>query len=279
MNFLLRIWLSIYFRFLRKKLPNLYGESKYYHQFNAIHHDAIMMMNYQNANQEKNGEFRWVDALVANWVDKKVKPTIIDVGANVGKYVSKFADSAVGPNISLFAFEPNLDTYKLLVDKNGQKKGVSLFNFGMGNKNKTVTLYEPLNANSHATIFADALDGREVREVSIEIKRLDEFCADHKIEHIDFLKIDVEGYEVNVLEGIKSYIDERKIDYILFEYNYHSLHSKIYLNDFFQIFKSNYKVYRILKDKLIEVHYSYYEEIPLMINFVAIRSDLADKVL
>ena len=53
----------------------------------------------------------------------------------------------------------------------------------------------------------------------IKTARLDQFLEKTKLERIDFLKIDVEGFEMEVLEGCGLYLDPSTIPYIFFEFH------------------------------------------------------------
>jgi hypothetical protein len=62
-----------------------------------------------------------------------------------------------------------------------------------------------------ATENSDAID--------VPVYQLDEYLYANKIEYVDLVKIDVEGFEPNVIDGMQSYIKNEKIGAILIEFN------------------------------------------------------------
>jgi Methyltransferase FkbM domain len=65
-------------------------------------------------------------------------------------------------------------------------------------------------------VFSSPLNEYE----TIQIAAIDSFCESHHINHIDILKIDVEGYELEVLRGAKSYLDKNLIRFIYSEVSF-----------------------------------------------------------
>jgi hypothetical protein len=85
---------------------------------------------------------------------------------------------------------------------------------------------------------------------------------------IYFLKIDVEGAEMDVLAGANQLIKNKKIKFLQFEYGPNCIISKVFLKDFFLLLE-NYTIYRILKNGLRPLVYNEILEIPLTSNYVA----------
>ena len=109
----------------------------------------------------------------------------------------------------------------------------------------------------------------------IVTKILDEFCSDHKIEHIHFLKMDVEGNELNILNGAKRMIENDSIDFIQFEFGGCNIDSRTFFQDFFYLLKERYRIYRILKNGLYPIDsYSEKYEIFITTNYLAQRISL-----
>jgi hypothetical protein len=55
--------------------------------------------------------------------------------------------------------------------------------------------------------------------VAVPVLRLDDYLAEHEVDRVDFMKIDVEGFEPNVIRGAGKYIERGKIHAILCEFN------------------------------------------------------------
>jgi FkbM family methyltransferase len=134
---------------------------------------------------------------------------VIDVGANQGIVTLKF--STQFPDATIYAFEPgtqamekllanaagnpNIRPFKLVVDKTD---GECLFSVRKGKGNHLLRQGEP---------------GGELLEKVCG----DTFCAREGIPHVDFLKIDTEGNDLNVLAGFTNYLKEGKIKWLQVE--------------------------------------------------------------
>lgn len=92
------------------------------------------------------------------------------------------------PNIKLHAFEPNPVFFQQLKDQIGDRKNVHLNNFGLGN----VEGVFPYSEGSESIGPGD---------IKVRLRRLDDYVKEKRVKRIDFLKMDTEGYEWNILKG------------------------------------------------------------------------------
>ena len=123
----------------------------------------------------------------------------IDIGANVGVWsywLSKYAKQVE-------SFEPNPKVFNAL--KNIKIKNVNSYNIALSNKTGSVDLLIPKGSkgfsNQGASLSSIKVQG-EHKSISIEAKRLDEY----NFLDVDFIKIDVEGHEHEVIEGAQETI-------------------------------------------------------------------------
>lgn len=127
----------------------------------------------------------------------------VDVGANIG-LMSIFASKKVGQEGRVIAFEPNPKTKTLLernVALNGSKN-IHVEGFALSNEIKRGRIYDrwDINRGGASLIEPDApTDSYPIDETTFSHY----FDADEKIK---LVKIDVEGYELNVVEGAQQYI-------------------------------------------------------------------------
>lgn len=130
------------------------------------------------------------------------------------------------------------------------------------------------HASLYKEVFSDLHKDKSITSVKIELARLDEFCNNNKIDSIDFLKIDTEGNELDVLKGSIQMINEGKIKIIQFEFNEMNIISRVFLKDFYQILK-DYKIYRLSEKRLIPLfQYDATNEIFKFQNMLAIHNTL-----
>lgn len=136
---------------------------------------------------------------------------IMDVGANIGTTALTFAQLASKGRV--IAFEPNSTNFKRLSENASlnQAKNISLNNVGLGSKDEQVKLYVIDETNPGMNRILNGASVQDsVRSEVITIKRLDDFLTKEALERVDLVKIDVEGYEFNVLKGAERILNEFK---------------------------------------------------------------------
>jgi FkbM family methyltransferase len=164
-------------------------------------------------------EFHVIPSLVENG------GTAIDIGANAGLYSVLFS-RLCGRTGRVWAFEPVPDTYWRLRETLALNRCENVVPVQAAICDKagtaTMNLFEPQFAewNSLGVRTVATSDGVHVSPTSsIEVPSyaLDRFCDQHQIEHIDFLKVDVEGFELSVFRGAETLLKEGRVDYICYE--------------------------------------------------------------
>jgi FkbM family methyltransferase len=131
--------------------------------------------------------------------------TIYDVGAYIGVLTTFFAKK-VGTKGKVVAFEPNPENFSKLLVNVAAYPNVTTFNLGLGHRCEKLTMMA--SAYSRATGTVEPSVKREIArgphaEWSVQIVPLDTL---NSLPPPHFVKIDVEGYEYNVLEGMKNTI-------------------------------------------------------------------------
>jgi hypothetical protein len=107
--------------------------------------------------------------------------------------------------------------------------------------------------------------------VSARITTGDQFCAQHGFDRIDFLKLDVEGSEYEVLRGFESMLSLGAVDVLQFEYGYVNVLTKHLLRDFHQLLETaGMVVGKIYTDHVDFRTYKHHEDF-LGPNFLAVR--------
>jgi FkbM family methyltransferase len=113
--------------------------------------------------------------------------TVLDIGANIGSHTIAYADK-VGVRGRVIAFEPNPDAFECLQYNMKDYRNVELRNEAAGLSGKVVLIKHPENIGMTYVENSD----KGFKTVSIDSLNLDK-C--------NFIKIDVEGFELNVLKG------------------------------------------------------------------------------
>lgn len=142
--------------------------------------------------------------------EPKALRTIFDVGANIGQTALGFHASF--PEATIYSFEPFAETYKLLESNTAAIPNVRLQPIALGSSESTMQV----GASSESSLVNSLLDVRQdqMKEAGVSLETIQvrtgkSFCLEHKIAAIDILKIDVEGYELPVLEGFGDFLGTR----------------------------------------------------------------------
>jgi FkbM family methyltransferase len=138
--------------------------------------------------------------------------TILDIGANIGTSTQFFLD-LVGSEGVIYAFEPEDKNYSLLMQKLSNKPNVHLIKGAVSNLSGELPLYvsDKLNVDHHT--YAD----NDARKTTIVTSyALDDFLCSNTI--VNFIKIDVQGFEFHVLRGAKRILSENKDISLLLEF-------------------------------------------------------------
>lgn len=177
--------------------------------------------------------------------------TIFDVGANIGQ-TSLFLRQHF-QQAEIFAFEPINATYKILETNTKAYPQIHAFPYALGSQvgKKQVHLEENSELNSLVDRKPPATTRSQVKE-EVTIETIDNFCRDRKIQGIDLLKIDVEGYELEVLRGAEETLSQHRIGLVYAEVTLNSTSSRhqnfFQLNDYLKskgfMFSGLYEVFR-----------------------------------
>ena len=168
----------------------------------------------------------------------------IDIGANVGVWsywLSKYSKQVE-------SFEPNPKIFNAL--KNIKIKNVNSYNIALSNKSGSVDLLIPKGSkgfsNQGASLSSIKVQG-EHKSISIEAKCLDEY----NFLDVDFIKIDVEGHEHEVIEGAQETIKKCKPTMVI---EMEEKHNQIPIEDqISSVEKLGYKCCVLINEKIIQI--------------------------
>jgi FkbM family methyltransferase len=176
-----------------------------------------------------NGELRFM---------KQALPqchVVFDVGAHIGNWTALALD--INPQLSIHCFEPSQSTYECLVER-GFSPSVICNNFGLSSESGERTLYVfEKQAGVNSLYRRQGLEGfgltAQDNEEIILLKTLDSYCQENRVKTVDYLKLDVEGHELEVLKGSTKMLAENSIHIIQFEYGGANIDAGVLLMDLF----------------------------------------------
>jgi FkbM family methyltransferase len=180
-----------------------------------------------------NGEYRVLRAVMPE------SRVVFDVGAHVGGWCE--AVLAINPALEVHAFEPARDSFAALAAK--RLVQVKVTNVGLGAAAEARELFSfGADTQLRSLYRREGLEDDYKLETPVTGERialiaLDDYCAQHGVERIDYLKIDTEGHDLQVLRGARGMLGRRAIRIIQFEYGQANIESRDLLKDFFAFFR------------------------------------------
>jgi FkbM family methyltransferase len=204
---------------------------------------------------------KWIKFLNINKYNKF--ELLIDIGAHKGESIELFSKNFIIKKI--ISFEASPINFKYLKKKINKKKynntEIVLENTALGAENKIIE-FNQFNESSSSTIkeidkeskyykrkfkLINFLNNKETyQKIKIKISKLKDYIKKNNIKKIDFMKIDTEGYEFEILLGLENKI--KLVDIIMFEHHYDNMIKKGYTfedinkllikNNFNKIYKS-----------------------------------------
>ncbi|WP_339868361.1 FkbM family methyltransferase [uncultured Algoriphagus sp.] len=255
-----RIKKSIY-HWITNNRNNRIGKLLY--SFSSTINEAL---ENKNNDFNTNGEKWLIDSLDANQ-----SLIVFDVGANIGDWTKLVHHKNCQAQIH--SFEPIPTIFERLANNTKEIVQIKINNLALGEFSGIIQMNYYPQAPIFSSFYNHPLGKNMGKVTSVEVMTGDEYCQINHIEYIDFLKIDVEGFESKVLLGFDKMFSEQRIRMIQFEYGDLVLKTGFLLKDFYEFFeKNNYKVGKLFPRFIEFGDYNYKKENFLPSNFVAVSN-------
>lgn len=200
---------------------------------------------------ETNGEM----SALTKYLNEK-SPVIFDVGANLGDWTKIVLQ--INPSSQIHAFEPSKKTFAMLA-ANNFAENVRLNNFGLGSESGQREFFSAGDDSTVSSLYnrGEIINSDTLEKEIVNLETVDEYCLNNNIESINFLKIDVEGNELEVLRGGEQLLKSGRIAVMQIEYGGTYIDAGILLRDVFDYINNcgSYRFYKILFNRLEEVTY------------------------
>lgn len=135
----------------------------------------------------------WEFELFTEWCEYfPEKGLMLDIGANIGSHCLQFKTNFT--KLEIYAFEPYLENFNLLLQNTKRYKDIKCFNLGVGSNNSIVHFNDGHEFNSGVVSITPDSNNPNI------VLALDTFNFYKKVE---FIKIDVEGHELSAFEGMQ----------------------------------------------------------------------------
>ena len=166
-------------------------------------------------------------------------PLILDVGANKGQTIRRFLDLFDNPTIH--AFEPVEEAIQKIRENYSTHRNIFINNHALGDKRETKNFnishrtenstFHQFNSNTkwlktRSRQYNVGVNEYVKKVEKVNIGTIDDYVAKNKIEKIDILKMDTEGYEDKVLSGAINTLRENKIKIVLTELAFDNVRDK-----------------------------------------------------
>lgn len=173
---------------------------------NDVCSDAIFTGNFEEA------EWRFVEHFLREGM------TVLDIGAHHGFYTI-LAAKKVGPSGSVIAFEPSpRERKKLLLHlKLNRCTNVKVEPFALASQDGEATLFVVNGRNTGYNSLRPPVVSEPIKAISVRTMRLDTYLEKEHIHNVDFIKIDVEGAELETLNGAKKLLGHNSRCVIMIE--------------------------------------------------------------
>ena len=140
---------------------------------------------------------------------------MFDIGANIGQTANGLVQYF--PKSSIYCFEPVSATFNTLSQKFSKYSNVSCIQKGMGSVSGSASIILHDNSELNTIVTNGPRENQKIGEEIITIDTVDEFTENRNITHIDFLKMDVQGWEMEVLMGAEALLREKRVRFIYTE--------------------------------------------------------------
>jgi FkbM family methyltransferase len=214
-------------------------------------------------------------AAIAHFVKRKNLHEVValDVGANLGNWSLNLLE--VVPSAKIIAFEPSQEAFKKLSQRFASDKNVQCVNLALGKIDSEAILFSNESASGWASLTKRRLEHFDIEFNLTEIVTVS--TLDNWINHIErkivpnILKMDVEGHELDVLQGAEQTLNN--VEIIQFEFGGCNIDTRTFLQDFWYLLSERgFELFRLTPRgiKLI-TKYTENDEVFSTTNFVAVR--------
>lgn len=234
---------------------------------------------------ESSGEYA-LHRKLARWASGRNQPfKVIDVGSNIGYWSSHLLDtcqSAGVQSVELWAFEPS-DEIRIQLALRMQSAPP---NYRVSIRSEAVSdaigqaefdATPGITGVKHLLTDESIADG-QTPSVVVNVTTLAEVFEEEGIDAVDFVKSDVEGFDLSALRGAASLLAEGRIGLFQFEYNHRWISTRSFLKDVFDFAESlPYQVCKVVSGG-IDAYESWHPELETFFeaNYVLVRDDLID---
>ena len=196
-------------------------------------HSLIRIFGYELKGKRKIVKHNDFDAIIKFLLKEKDKDKesqiFFDVGANLGQSINRL--KRINSKSQIHSFEPAPDLFKSLKNQFEDDKSITLNNLGVANTDGEINFhtYKYHGINSAISIdkkskflksrvlASKAEEDNFEKIIKINVTSIDHYCEKKLIKEIDYIKIDTQGYETKILEGMENILEKNNVSIIELE--------------------------------------------------------------
>jgi FkbM family methyltransferase len=197
--------------------------TKIKHSIKSATRAVLRKAGFDVVNLKHNERFGWdwmrdvgrLAPLIGSKIDM-----VFDVGANSGCTALELRRHF--PDARIHCFEPVPATYKLLAHTVAANPRISTHAIALGPKNGPATMqcFDSSLLNSCAPNPPFNVRFPQTSTcIEVTMRRIDDYCGEHAIDRISLLKVDAEGFDLQILRGATQMLNDGRVDFVFAEFN------------------------------------------------------------
>lgn len=240
--------------------------------------EGFLYVAYNNGfwDFDKNGEARVLRIIASHLTDRQ--PVVLDVGAHFGEWCE--ACTGILPNARVLSFELIKDQADVARETHKANPDVTVFDFGLSDKDQEIEIcYNPVAGRATSIsprMRSQFFTGVELTKALCTVRRGDHVPELLNLSQIDLLKIDTEGHEVFVLQGLKGLLAQPHLrpTVIQFEYGDTFIPQRATLLQIYELLEPlGYVIGRVGPQGVNFKSYRYSDEHYYMGNYLAVQGN------
>ena len=220
-----------------------------------------------------------LDPKVSWVVDRALGPgdIALDIGANLG-LVSLRMSARVGTTGQVHAFEPQPRLLRYLEQTKALNPEcpLTVHPIALGAEDATMAMHVPAANAGAASLRGSFADRDDIQAIEVPVRRLDDYAKEIGLDRTAFIKMDVEGFEADVLEGATQFLEHTRPHVIVLEENRPAIEDG-YSKALRALIELDYKLHSLPRQYL-SVKLFRLEAKRLGHDFVAVSSDAPERI-
>jgi len=201
---------------------------------------------------------------------------IFDVGANEGEWSMAAREFSSGEN-EIHCYEPDPRAAKNLRERTKNMSSINVTESAVGEEVGRVKFYTSKESTELSTV--NPIKRRNYESGKVSMTTIDEEVYSNGVENVSLLKIDVEGYESEVIKGASESLKKGLVDCIQFEYGEGWLEAGNTLTNVIMFLsRMGFEIFMLQKSSLKKNHIEFFGEYFSYTNYIAIKKEKVGKI-